>query len=150
MPKYSPLRTMNAEIKERWVKALRSGDYIQGKGALRRTEGGIHKYCCLGVLCDILAKETSHKWVKNDVLDTPYGDMLATQAGKDLYTPKDPNSKGYVSSSLPSTDIVEWAGFSKNHNWLINSAYYEETLYDINDRGGSTFSDIADLIEENY
>ena len=38
---------MNPEDKERWVKALRSGKYKQGKGRLY--DG--RKYCCLGVLC---------------------------------------------------------------------------------------------------
>ena len=40
---------MNKEIKAEWVKALRSGEYKQGGGALHR---GDH-FCCLGVLCDI-------------------------------------------------------------------------------------------------
>jgi hypothetical protein len=41
---------MNTEIKEKWVVALRSGDYKQGKGRLRQ-DGN---YCCLGVLCDVI------------------------------------------------------------------------------------------------
>ena len=40
---------MNADIAKQWVEALRSGDYVQGGGALRR-DG---KHCCLGVLCDL-------------------------------------------------------------------------------------------------
>lgn len=39
----------NQEAKEKWVKALRSGNYKRGKGRLRSNMG----YCCLGVLCDI-------------------------------------------------------------------------------------------------
>lgn len=45
---------MNAEDKEvleKWVATLRSGDYEQGVGRLRRPD---ERYCCLGVLCDIL------------------------------------------------------------------------------------------------
>lgn len=34
----------------KWIAALRSGEYKQGKGALRLTED---TYCCLGVGCDI-------------------------------------------------------------------------------------------------
>lgn len=37
-------------LKKRWVAALRSGKYKQGKGTL--LAGG--KYCCLGVLCEIV------------------------------------------------------------------------------------------------
>jgi hypothetical protein len=38
---------MDPEIKTRWVEALRSGRYEQGRKALR-FQG---EYCCLGVLC---------------------------------------------------------------------------------------------------
>ena len=40
---------MKAELKQKWVDALRSGDYEQGKGALLASG----KYCCLGVLCEV-------------------------------------------------------------------------------------------------
>lgn len=40
---------MNNEIKEKWVKALRSGEYQQGFGYLQK-EG---HYCVIGVLCAI-------------------------------------------------------------------------------------------------
>lgn len=40
-------------LMKRWIAALRSGKYEQGKGGLFR-DG---KYCCLGVLCDISKKE---------------------------------------------------------------------------------------------
>lgn len=44
---------MNADIKNRWVKALRSGQYEQTQGTLRNYQG----FCCLGVLCDIMEPE---------------------------------------------------------------------------------------------
>lgn len=40
---------MDAQLKAKWVEALRSGKYVQAKGRLRRDDG----FCCLGVLCDI-------------------------------------------------------------------------------------------------
>ena len=40
---------MNAEVKARWIKALRSGRYSQVAGVLHNEEG----YCCLGVLCRV-------------------------------------------------------------------------------------------------
>lgn len=40
---------MNPEWKKKWVEALRSGKYKQGKEALCFGD----KYCCLGVLCEI-------------------------------------------------------------------------------------------------
>ena len=40
---------MDPVLKKKWVAALRSGKYEQGKEALRNGD----KYCCLGVLCEI-------------------------------------------------------------------------------------------------
>jgi len=41
---------MNKEIKDKWVKALRSGEYKQGRVYLQRD----NRFCCLGVLCKVL------------------------------------------------------------------------------------------------
>jgi hypothetical protein len=41
---------MDKKLKAKWVKALRSGKYEQGKEVLVDNKG---KYCCLGVLCHI-------------------------------------------------------------------------------------------------
>lgn len=43
-------KNMNPEWKEKWITALRSGDYSQGVGNLMGEED---TFCCLGVLCDI-------------------------------------------------------------------------------------------------
>lgn len=40
---------MDKNLKKVWVKALRSGDYKQGKGNLYKKG----RFCCIGVLCDI-------------------------------------------------------------------------------------------------
>lgn len=41
---------MNREWRDKWVAALRSGNYPQSCGYLRKKEG----YCCLGVLCEVV------------------------------------------------------------------------------------------------
>lgn len=41
-------------VAKKWVAALRSGKYKQGKGALHRKNGD--KFCCLGVLCNLAVK----------------------------------------------------------------------------------------------
>lgn len=46
---------MDAQLKAKWVEALRSGEYRQGTMYLRR-EG---KHCCLGVLCELAGLEIS-------------------------------------------------------------------------------------------
>ena len=45
---------MKKDIKEKWVKALRSGKYVQGPDYLRDCH---NRFCCLGVLCDIIDVE---------------------------------------------------------------------------------------------
>jgi hypothetical protein len=42
---------MKPEIRDRWTAALRSGEYEQGRRRLR-TNGD--RFCCLGVLCDVV------------------------------------------------------------------------------------------------
>lgn len=44
---------MKKEVMKEWVKALRSGKYIQGRGVLKFN----NTYCCLGLLCEISGKE---------------------------------------------------------------------------------------------
>lgn len=51
---------MNPEIKAKWIAALRSGKYRQGKGVLRRAD----EFCCLGVLCDVVRKDVGGRWLK--------------------------------------------------------------------------------------
>lgn len=41
---------MDREIGMKWVEALRSGKYKQGKGALHNADS----FCCLGVLCEVM------------------------------------------------------------------------------------------------
>lgn len=53
---------MNAEVKEKWIAALRSGFYKQTGGRLRSPEDS---FCCLGVLCDITHPEC---WQPEDVV----------------------------------------------------------------------------------
>lgn len=51
-------KVVNAKLpkrfKERWVKALKSGRFLQGKHVLKNEDS---KYCCLGVACSILTKD---------------------------------------------------------------------------------------------
>ena len=49
---------IDADIKDKWLEALRSGAYNQTTSRLkRRDEQGAMYYCCLGVLCDIVDPE---------------------------------------------------------------------------------------------
>lgn len=53
---------MNRDVRDRWVTALRSGDYAQGRHALALHRGqpddpSLTTYCCLGVLCDLAYRD---------------------------------------------------------------------------------------------
>lgn len=41
---------MNAEIKTKWLEALRNGKYQQCTGVLQNNGS----FCCVGVLCDVI------------------------------------------------------------------------------------------------
>lgn len=55
---------MKKELRDKWLAALRSGEYKQGEGQLvkRGISPGIVRYCCMGVLrevCDLSEFEYS-------------------------------------------------------------------------------------------
>lgn len=43
---------MDAQLKQKWLEALRSGEYKQGKHVLRTQQD---EFCCLGVLCHVVS-----------------------------------------------------------------------------------------------
>lgn len=58
------------EIKEKWLQALKSGDYVKGKNFLKSSE---NEYCCLGVLCDLHREEHENEWTDNTHFDKYMG-----------------------------------------------------------------------------
>lgn len=112
---------MNPVWKERWLKALRGGDYKQGKGALREGD----KFCCLGVLCDVVDPDG---WAKVDE-STGRGDLLVCQQDR---------HRGCIIG--PGTFVADTTDFT--------DADSTGRLMTMND-SGFTFRHIADWIEEN-
>ena len=55
-------------LKERWVAALKSGNYPQITGQLKRAAQSGEGYCCLGVLVELIIEDlpTEASWVGND------------------------------------------------------------------------------------
>jgi hypothetical protein len=51
------------ELYQIWIDALRSGQYKQGHNALRRINNKNEQlFCCLGVLCDVIANNGGPQW----------------------------------------------------------------------------------------
>ena len=120
--------SMNQEVKAKWLTALRSGEYQQGRYALN--ESGT--FCCLGVLCDLYSKETNTPWPDGHAclltkimlgFDTVLPDKVKDWAGLDSHDPK----------------LVE-------ENPDYENGKHEEYVSCLND-SGRTFLQIADLIE---
>lgn len=117
------------------IAALRSGEYKQGEGYLRRREDYKHAYatvyCCLGVACKI-----------SGLGSFDYTDAFITA------------EEGEVSSTHLPGAVRKWLGFATDNGALINGDMRTETalvvssLMDANDLGVS-FAQIADIIEEN-
>ncbi len=114
---------MKKAIMKKWVKALRSGDYGQGRARLVTIEhNGSERFCCLGVLCNIAT-------------EAGYGEWNGTRF-------QDEN--GYNCGGVLTPGVISWAGLTGIHTAIKNP------LILLNDRDRKSFAEIADYIEENY
>lgn len=138
--------SMNPEIKERWLSALRSGDYTQDTRylATQNSDGGFD-YCCLGVLCDLAVREGA--------IDSPVvvdywkrgKDSLMVQAFK--LDEESLATGDILEARVLPPKVQEWAGLKSDSPGFV-SRDEVHCLAELNDNGRS-FSDIADLIEEH-
>lgn len=120
---------MKQEIKEKWLCALRSGEYKQTKGILKND----NSFCCLGVLSDIYSKETGTEWKPRRTRVPGEFEIL--------------DDNGVL--PLP---IMLWAGLNNLNPEVVAPSHISESrlptnLASLNDRGVG-FNDIADIIEK--
>lgn len=121
---------MNTDIGRRWVDALTSGGYTQGTGWLRIIDSqDTAKHCCLGVLCDLYAREHNVAWANN-----PWDDgssRISTWRMLDS------------TAALPDA-VRDWAGLTANDPFVDGSrlSYH-------NDGYRATFGQIAQMISDN-
>ena len=130
---------LNKKVKKKWIKALRSGKYNQGRHGLKVTKtyyivgnnGQRFKekhsvFCCLGVLCDISRKELGIKW-NEGVLGKVH--------------------------AFPPKEVIVWAGLEpkQTRDDLLGAWEFQPPLFqklaEMNDSGAS-FAKIAKVIEE--
>lgn len=150
---------MKQEVAEKWVEALRSGEYEQTNEKLRAVidtnPGGLklsRGFCCLGVLCNLFAAEhTDAKW-----------EMDVSHSGAYF----NPGNDDGEDEHLP--DLVrEWAGIYSDLGDMRDDGERDKivaelralklnvdrlggvTLADANDYGVS-FEALATFIERNW
>jgi hypothetical protein len=122
---------MKAEIKQRWLEKLRSGQIPQARGVLRTEEGGM---CCLGVLLDVISPNGWTGPIKDE--DRPcriHGHRMATGSHDFI--------EGIDRQRLGLTADVR----NEEREYQTTVAHY---LAFMNDEGKS-FAQIADWIEAN-
>lgn len=107
---------MKKEWADKWISALRSGQYKQGREFLCAND----QFCCLGVLCDL--------------------------SEIDEFKTKEHRAAEYLDQDqhLPE-EVMRLTGMVSTHG----SSYNTPDLTVLNDEG-STFLEIADIIEKNW
>jgi hypothetical protein len=114
---------MPKDLADKWLSALRSGEYKQGKGQLCTYDNidGSPRYCCLGVLEHVVDGKVEE-----------YGDTMDSS----LSHP----SIGW----LYTNDIVFKDEYPMMNPWLPS---LNTSAANANDSGKYTFNQIADAIE---
>jgi hypothetical protein len=104
-----------------WIKALRSGEFHQTNGRLKKNDArsdGQPAYCCLGVAACVLGL----KWHPDN-----YGDYVTDERGE-MYE-----------ASLPP-EVLEDVGLD---------GFKESVLVSLNDQHSFSFTMIADILEHD-
>jgi len=129
---------MKKEIADKWVAALRSGEYEQGTEALHAFETHLvhdrtrkRGFCCLGVLCEVAIKEGAP--VEKSI--SAYDSRTERYNGENCVLPR---------------EVMDWSGIKSPTGDIDMPADKDDIcLTDINDTG-KTFAEIADIIEQHW
>jgi len=113
---------MNKNAKK-WLKALLSDEYKQGKGFLCQRGESFNKFCCLGVACDLYQQEIGDL------------EILEMANHKDILYYDEERCE------LPSK-VQNWLGLKS-----YEGEYNSNSLIDDNDQG-KTFPEIVEIIKE--
>jgi hypothetical protein len=115
---------MKKEYADKWVAALRSGKYVQGKAALKQAYDGGVKHCCLGVLCEVMGTKQT---------PPPVNGSNFKFEGEIAYLPDSVVREAGLKSVSPNFA----SGVMNDISWM-------------NDARSVKFPELADLIEQNW
>lgn len=122
-------RAQQKKNRLKWIKALRSQEYKQGRGSLRQNKpGDLYTFCCLGVACDLFRKE--HPENSGWKADGYFFD-------KDTYM---------GSSTSLSDSVQKWLGL-KHFDGRYFTTKGKNSLIHLNDHSKLSFKSIANTIE---
>lgn len=115
---------LDPEIKDLWLKALRSGSFAQGTNYLEKNDS----YCCLGVLCSIAVDQGI---VERAYPSSPFREIS-------FYAEDGPD----CSQVLPS-EVMEWSNLEDEAGQFVIS---EEDLY----ASGISYSQRSDIVSDSF
>lgn len=160
---------MHEGPKQAWLKALRSGEFAQGKRVLiARDDEGLTRYCCLGVAC-ILAMNAGVEGLElqfsyaDDEIDVDedveeLGIRGNTTIGVFVSQVEVPYADGTIrtldnrDAELLPEPVRKWLGVLDNNpdtEVLDPTSHVRRmNLAQLND-AGRTFAEIADIIERD-
>jgi hypothetical protein len=124
---------------DKWLKALRSGDYKQGRDLLRTGEEGNYAYCCLGVLQQCL---------DGKVEMTSVASSLPELGGVSAGIPSIEWAKEHGIEQISVGKIIRHPSTDFNPILQKDIDGFTRTASFCNDNARLTFKEIADLIEE--
>lgn len=122
---------MNKVVAEKWVEALRSGKYKQGRGYLGDLSGEDASFCCLGVLCELAVAE---------------GVITRSCDGKRLAY--DDNITSLPKSAVAWAGMRNCVGYVERSDMGMTALGNGFDLITLND-DGSSFDEIASMIEQH-
>ena len=129
---------MKAKYKQQWLAALRSGEFLQCREAMRLVdEGGHEHFCVLGVLAELVRRECPAKfrW-------TRFGTDAAGNTRYDL-RPKDGGRPG----KRWWRAIEKKLGVRLFSDTMIDYLGETHTISELNDNFGIEFAEAANLLE---
>ena len=137
--------TIKPGVRERWIKALRSGNYPESTdgGYLFSTSG----FSSLGVLCDLYLKDQGREWLAPSEVPgllVLLGDKNPAKDFREMHK----NTffcDGF--NQLLSEGVKRWAGLASSWPFLKINNKIEYLTVSI---AGKSFKEIADLIEEQF
>jgi uncharacterized protein YchJ len=139
---------MKKNIADKWVKALTSNEYKQGKNVLcHQGANKQYKYCCLGVLCDLYNKDPN-------IAKSPKKQLEVTKVKWQVLAnrkPADVTCYNHHMEDLPE-EVRNWAGLRTSSAEIKNreaTSLGFASLAEMNDTG-SSFEEISKVIKKNY